>query len=164
MSEKLTTKDALRQAIVDLSEGVLLPEEAESVARGLISRGFVTDEDDLRAKHGVSVQPAPQSTTEPSAHDLMLSRLIGPRPSPTLGKLALSPLDATHRSYMELCEKLDKDPYSTMLARKNFGLEKYGTILQPSNGRNHLEDALDELADALVYLICDEYNTKVNND
>lgn len=36
--------------------------------------------------------------------------------------------------------------------RKDFGLEKYGTPLQAGNGRDHIADVLDELADAMVYL------------
>ena len=39
-----------------------------------------------------------------------------------------------------------------MLARKEFGLRKYGTILHPDNGRDHTKDAYDEVLDLLVYL------------
>lgn len=39
-----------------------------------------------------------------------------------------------------------------MGARKKFGLEKYGTILQPFNGRNALKDAYEEILDLAVYL------------
>ena len=37
--------------------------------------------------------------------------------------------------------------------RKEFGIAKYGTALQPHNGRDSLSDAIDEAADLLVYLI-----------
>jgi hypothetical protein len=36
--------------------------------------------------------------------------------------------------------------------RKNFGMIKYGTALQPNNGRNNLIDSYQELMDLLVYL------------
>jgi hypothetical protein len=37
-------------------------------------------------------------------------------------------------------------------ARKALGLERYGTLLQPFNGRSFLKDAYEELVDLLVYL------------
>ena len=37
--------------------------------------------------------------------------------------------------------------------RKALGLSRYGTILQAGNGRDALQDMLDELIDACVYLI-----------
>jgi hypothetical protein len=36
--------------------------------------------------------------------------------------------------------------------RKAFGLNKYGTILQPENGRDFLIDAYQEVLDLAVYL------------
>lgn len=39
-----------------------------------------------------------------------------------------------------------------MLARHDFGTKKYGTSLQPHNGRDALKDAYDELLDGSVYL------------
>lgn len=39
-----------------------------------------------------------------------------------------------------------------MQDRKAFGLNKYGTILQPENGRNFLVDAYQEVLDLAVYL------------
>lgn len=39
-----------------------------------------------------------------------------------------------------------------LLKRKEFGLAKYGTLLQVFNGRNSLEDAYDEILDLAVYL------------
>lgn len=40
-----------------------------------------------------------------------------------------------------------------MRRRKAFGLEKYGNTLTAGNGRNSVQDVVDELADALVYAI-----------
>ena len=39
-----------------------------------------------------------------------------------------------------------------MEARRQFGIDKYGTPLQVGNGRNHLIDLYQELLDAVVYL------------
>lgn len=39
-----------------------------------------------------------------------------------------------------------------MARRKEFGLVKYGTILQAGNGRNALQDAYEEVLDLAVYL------------
>jgi hypothetical protein len=36
--------------------------------------------------------------------------------------------------------------------RNNAGIEKYGTPLQPHNGRNSLQDAYEEALDLAVYL------------
>jgi hypothetical protein len=38
--------------------------------------------------------------------------------------------------------------------RKQFGLEKYGTLLQAGNGRKSLKDALEEILDLACYLMC----------
>lgn len=37
--------------------------------------------------------------------------------------------------------------------RRALGVEKYGTALQPCNGRDQKRDILDELLDAAVYII-----------
>lgn len=37
-------------------------------------------------------------------------------------------------------------------ARKSLGLKKYGTLLQPFNGRSFLQDAYEEALDLCVYL------------
>ncbi len=39
-----------------------------------------------------------------------------------------------------------------MISRDAFGLEKYGTSLQPHNGRDVLMDAYEEALDLCVYL------------
>ena len=39
-----------------------------------------------------------------------------------------------------------------MEARKQFGINKYGTALQPFNGRDMLQDAYEEILDLCVYL------------
>lgn len=37
-------------------------------------------------------------------------------------------------------------------ARKAIGLERYGTLLYPNNGRDMLQDVYEELLDAAVYM------------
>ena len=44
-----------------------------------------------------------------------------------------------------------------MHARDVLGRERYGTRLQPDNGRDHLVDAYQELLDAAVYLRAEIY-------
>lgn len=44
-----------------------------------------------------------------------------------------------------------KNVINDMNARRDFGLKKYGTVLQPFNGRNPLVDAYQEQLDNLVY-------------
>lgn len=39
-----------------------------------------------------------------------------------------------------------------MMKRKQYGLDKYGTVLQAGNGRNSLLDAYDETQDLIVYM------------
>lgn len=39
-----------------------------------------------------------------------------------------------------------------MQARKAFGLAKYNTVLQHDNGRDHLQDAYEEVLDCAAYL------------
>lgn len=41
---------------------------------------------------------------------------------------------------------------SDMVNRNNIGVAKYGTPLQPFNGRNSLQDAYEEVLDLAVYL------------
>jgi hypothetical protein len=36
--------------------------------------------------------------------------------------------------------------------RKELGMKKYGTLLQPGNGRDMLQDAFEEALDMTVYL------------
>lgn len=42
-----------------------------------------------------------------------------------------------------------------ILERKQFGLGKYGSLLQANNGRDNIQDAIDEVADCLVYLFAE---------
>lgn len=37
-------------------------------------------------------------------------------------------------------------------ARKALGICRYGTVLQPHNGRNYLKDVYEELLDAAIYV------------
>ena len=39
-----------------------------------------------------------------------------------------------------------------MKARDELGLQRYGTRLQPFNGRDSMQDLFEELLDAVVYL------------
>ena len=120
------------------------------------------EDDELRASHGLVVQPRPKPNGYDSAHDIVARDLIGSEGYPALTE----PLDLV-AMYSDLADNfenvalaLGENPQEVMTKRKEFGLAKYGTILQPHNGRNHLADALDEFADALVYLRCAIYEEK----
>jgi len=77
-------------------------------------------------------QPTPVATDGPSMHDLVISQLR----------------DAYHEPAQERYEALIR----VLRERRVLGLERYGTILQASNGRDFLRDALDEVVDLVVYL------------
>ena len=89
----------------------------------------VTPESEALAKeHGLVVQPAPVSNDAPSVHDIVAD-----------GFKRIDHIAGT---------RVRED----ILKRKEFGLAKYGTILQPGNGRDSIADAYDETLDQLVYL------------
>jgi hypothetical protein len=46
----------------------------------------------------------------------------------------------------------DEELIALYAHRREQGLERYNTPLQRDNGRDHLADAIQELADAVVYL------------
>lgn len=127
----------------------------------------VTESDnEMRKRHGLTVQPEPENNDNPSAHDLLIQDLdtagflLNPRASyddieifNTYSKLS--------GSLKKISWVLEKSPEDIINRRKQFGLEKYGTTLQPHNGRNNLEDALDEIVDALVYIRCELFERDV---
>jgi len=39
-----------------------------------------------------------------------------------------------------------------LLSRKDYGLKKYDSLLQPFNGRNFLQDIYEEMQDGIVYI------------
>ena len=117
----------------------------------------------MRKKHGLIVQPEPTRNQLASAHDTLIYALREwekSKENSTVGN-EYRTVSATWALMMlsmkTICELIGVDAEETIRARKNFGLEKYGTELQPYNGRNNLEDALDEVIDGLVYLMCQMY-------
>jgi hypothetical protein len=77
-------------------------------------------------------QPAPiRASTVESAHDRVIADLRAAYPEETETRTAA--IDG-------------------LLDRKAYGLAKYQTVLHPGNGRDHLQDGLDETEDQLVYL------------
>lgn len=58
--------------------------------------------------------------------------------------------------YLEELKGVDKDTKAEAKAlvdaRVAFGLKKYGQLLMSEDGRNHEEDCLQELGDAIQYL------------
>lgn len=68
-----------------------------------------------------------------------------PKPTPGYGDVWLDTIEIIKtdcpRDLLQLC-----------VERRRFGTEKYGTPLQYSNGRNPINDAVQELLDLLAYL------------
>ncbi|MFA7264916.1 MAG: hypothetical protein WC054_01150 [Candidatus Nanopelagicales bacterium] len=77
------------------------------------------------------VQPRPRVAEDAiSAHDLVIEDLQREFPRDTAAELAAE----------------------FILSRKQYGLEKYGTVLHSDNGRDYIKDILDEAGDLVSYL------------
>jgi hypothetical protein len=83
----------------------------------------------LRCREGDQVLPTHRSGVV-STHDLMIADLAG------------LTLNAALREAMA----------KTIGARRELGLQRYGTVLQPDNGRDCGRDALEEAVDLAAYL------------
>lgn len=71
-----------------------------------------------------------------------------PEPPPQKGK------ESVNAKLMNwLAERRDMKASMLVLARAQFGLEKYGTALETHNGRDAVEDARQEIGDALQYVM-----------
>lgn len=129
-----------------------------------MSKKVSKKDNDLRKKHKIKVQPKPELNTFPSAHDLIVEEISKYGETIRLAKSGYQ--SSVYRQVMLainlISELVGVDPKDEIRKRKEFGLEKYGTILQPFNGRNNLEDALDELIDAAVYLRAQQYEERVS--
>lgn len=116
---------------------------------------------------GLAVQPSPKRNQEdlPSAHDLVCDAIDTALTSWAYkvdddAKLTVEQLRLMFDDMLEAFVRLsgsNKKAKAHMKARKRFGLKKYGTPLQPFNGRDAQADLIDELGDALVYLRCKIY-------
>jgi hypothetical protein len=63
------------------------------------------------------------------------------------------PVHATGDVWLEvILDTRDDELVDLYARRREQGLERYNTPLQRDNGRDHLADAIQELADAVVYL------------
>lgn len=128
--------------------------------------------DMLAAQCGLDPQPDPIINDHPSAHDLVIKDLNGLRFMllPEKQEPLIMMYFRISQIYSDLCEAIGVNASSEISRRKEFGLRKYGTILQPFNGRNHIRDAVDEIGDALVYIrskLFEEHNPSggdVNGD
>lgn len=82
-------------------------------------------------------EPPPVANSGPSMHDLVIMDMYA------IDEMDF-PVYVDTKAGAMLVVGLMED-------RKGFGIRKYGTVLQANNGRNPLNDILDELGDALVY-------------
>lgn len=76
----------------------------------------------------------------------LAARVAMPEPAPRLGSQPVTPSLVTILRGSGMHEQADE-----VEARAAFGLAKYGTALTADNGRDHLNDMRQELADALQY-------------
>jgi hypothetical protein len=79
-------------------------------------------------------QPAPKKNKGKSMHDLVRRDLA-----------------AINNGSIVQIESV-RETMTALMERKNYGFEKYGTILQANNGRDALQDAFEEMMDLVVYL------------
>lgn len=86
-----------------------------------------------------TIQPQPEPSDTPGMHDLVIADI-------TQAWAATPSLVGSdeEKGILGVIEELE--------ARKEFGLNKYGTLLQANNGRNAVRDALDEALDLAVYV------------
>jgi len=79
-------------------------------------------------------EPDPIKNDQPASWDLVLADL------------------STAKIHHPVQENTHKLLIADMKSRDEFGFKKYGTRLQPFNGRNQLKDAFEEFLDGTVYL------------
>ncbi len=84
--------------------------------------------ENIKPKDRPGDQPLPVPNDGPSMHDLVCADLEG-----------------------RWTARLSPRIVSDMQARKQLGLERYGSLLQAHNGRDALLDLYEELEDAVVY-------------
>lgn len=79
-------------------------------------------------------QPKPTPNDEPCIQDIVTSSLRS--------QAKTNLVDS--RLYIHVADYIER--------RKQIGIQRYGTVLQPNNGRDALRDAFEEAADLTVYL------------
>jgi hypothetical protein len=89
------------------------------------------------ATNAATPEPPPEHNDGPSMHDLVVGDILSRNPQ----------WDLSVGAARHIRDQVADD----LLARKEFGRDKYGTILQAGNGRNFLNDLYQELIDASVY-------------
>ncbi len=126
-----------------------------------------TDEIAMAQAAGLEVQPDPMPNDLPSAHDLVIKFLKAGFKNEALDTPSADTLSLMFEDLLEMYVVLNggsKPAIKEMKARKRFGLKKYGTILQPFNGRDALGDSRDELGDLVVYMAVKLYEIANDND
>lgn len=97
----------------------------------------------LRA--GSQPLPVPQAGVA-GAHDMVLADLRGIM---TRRQVALRNAGFTKEA--EAVRKLIKEIEADLMQRRALGLKRYGSLLQPGNGRDPLRDAYEEVVDLVAY-------------
>jgi hypothetical protein len=95
----------------------------------------MTKKNDRGGKRLAAYEPDPVPNDSVSMHDLVII---------DIQNYSIEIEEGHKNAFSDVVEDL-KD-------RRQFGLDKYGTLLQAGNGRNALLDAYQEVQDMLVYL------------
>ncbi|QDF18784.1 hypothetical protein SEA_SCENTAE_65 [Gordonia phage SCentae] len=125
-------------------------------------------ERELARSVGLDPQPSPiPNNGLPSAHDLVCEAMIGSfygdSPQQNEDQVVETVYADLLESFMSLCGGRS-NAIAEIKRRKEFGQLKYGTPLQPYNGRDAVVDAKEEMGDALVYLACKVFQNRFPNE
>lgn len=111
---------------------------------------------------GYGSQAQPKPTSAPGAHDVLVGA-VERRLERTRELLDMPPrywgMQVSDREFINLIDELrtqaadDEALIALMRDRRQLGLDKYGTLLQHDSGRDHPQDLVEELADAIVYAV-----------
>jgi hypothetical protein len=81
------------------------------------------------------------------AHDMVLSDLRG-----IMARRQAALRHAGKTKEAEAIRQLLKEIEADLLSRRTLGLQRYGSLLQPGNGRDPMRDAYEEVLDLVAYL------------
>lgn len=94
---------------------------------------------------GAQPLPIPQEGV-PGSHDMVLADLRG-----ILARRQAGLRAAGQTREAETVRKLLKEIETDLMERRALGLRRYGSLLQPGNGRDPLRDAYEEVLDLVAY-------------
>lgn len=103
------------------------------------------------ALRGVLFPPAQPAPTTGDGRDVILD-LVQKMQSPRLWRYTEGPIVDLACLLEDLCGDSGPRWDEILLSRREVGIATYGVPLQPHNSRDARRDAIEEVADALIYL------------